>query len=170
MAPLVTVDGTLTARGGVPSSISLGDVASQGRIRVEAVVRQLTGATIQPTPTVATAFGQPVLQTARPTLRVTSVIDQAGTQMVQNPPTASFAIPDVTINDSAPVTVNIEATNVPVGTVVQLHLLPETGPGQVVASTPLAGTTQASSATVSVTILAGFSRGFVRAVFAPSAP
>jgi hypothetical protein len=166
LAPVVTVDGTITAAAGLASNGL--DSGSPGRIRIEAVARQLAGATISPTPALATAFGQPLILTARPRLRVTSIVDQAGTHLVADPPSASFAIPDVTIDDSGPVTVNIEAQNIPVGTVVQLHVVSQTGPGQVVDASPLVGTSAASTATATVTLPSGFSRGFVRAVFTPT--
>jgi hypothetical protein len=166
LAPLVTVDGALTATPG----LAYVGPASPGYIRIEGVSRQLAAATISPQPALATALGQPLILSVRRTLRVTSIVDQAGTQLVQNPPTASFSIPDVTIEDSGPVAVNIVAENIPVGTVVQLYVISENGPSQIVDSTPLAGAAAASSATATVTLPAGFSRGFARAVFTPPTP
>jgi hypothetical protein len=77
-------------------------------------------------------------------------------------------IPDVSINAAGPVRVDIEAQNVPLGTVVQLRLFSEAVPDFTVNSTPLAGTTHASTATAEVTFPPGFSRGFVRATWDPS--
>lgn len=96
-----------------------------------------------------------------------SVTDAAGTHPVSSTPTGSFTIPDVTINDASPVSVEIGARNIPLGTVVQLHLFSDTGATEVVDSTPLAGTLEQSMATVNVTIPSGFSRGFVRATWQP---
>ncbi len=67
----------------------------------------------------------------------------------------TFEMPDVTIMDGAAVPVAIEAKNVPLGTVVKLHLFAENGPDQIVDSTPLAGTVALSTATASITIPLG---------------
>lgn len=79
-------------------------------------------------------------------------------------------MPDVTMNNVSPVDVVIEARNIPVGTVVQLHLLSETDANQIVDSPPLAGTDALSTATATATFPSGFSRGFVRATFGPPSP
>lgn len=74
-------------------------------------------------------------------------------------------MPDVTINAATAVPVLIEARNIPLGTQVKLHLFSENGTDQIRDSTTLAGTLQLSTATVSVVIPSGFSRGFVRATW-----
>lgn len=53
---------------------------------------------------------------------------------------------------SNPVTVNLQATNLPVGTVLQVTLTNELGERTTVNSTPLAGTQASSTATASVTL------------------
>lgn len=100
-----------------------------------------------------------------PSVRVVSV---AGAP-VPPTPTGRVAMPDVTINQPAAVTLQIEAQNIPPGTVVKLHLLSEAdnGTGKIVDSTPLAGTLELSTATASVVIPPGFSQGFVRATWTP---
>ena len=50
---------------------------------------------------------------------------------------------------------------------VKLHLFSENSADQMRDSTPLAGTMQLSTATVSVMLPSGFSRGFVRATWTP---
>ncbi len=79
-------------------------------------------------------------------------------------------MPDVAINNVSPVEVLIEARNIPVGTVVQLHLWNEIGTRQIVDSAPLTGTDALSTATATATFPFGFSRGFVRATFGPPSP
>ena len=80
-------------------------------------------------------------------------------------PTGTFTVPDVTVNANSPLAVAIQAANVPVGTVVTLVIFSENGPDQTIQSTPLAGTLTSSTATASVTLPSGFSKGFVEATF-----
>jgi hypothetical protein len=85
-------------------------------------------------------------------------------------PSGDAATPDASIDQSGPVTVNIEAQNIPLGTVLQVRIMSGATPDFVVNSTPLAGTLQLSTATADVTFPAGFSRGLVRATWTPPAP
>ncbi len=66
-------------------------------------------------------------------------------------------MPDVSINDNGTVTVQIVAHNIPLNTVVKLHIFSENGSDQIVNSTPLIGTLANSTATASVVLLPGFS-------------
>jgi hypothetical protein len=101
-----------------------------------------------------------------PVVRVTSIAGVA----VSATPTGDAATPDATIDQSGPVAVGIEATNVPVGTVVQVRVMSGAVPDFVVDSTPLAGTLQLSTATANVTFPPGFSSGLVRATWSPPSP
>ena len=76
-------------------------------------------------------------------------------------------MPDVTLDDASTVLLEIEARNIPLGTVVHLTITPETGSAQTVDSTPLAGTLELSSATAVMTIPHGFSRFLVKASWTP---
>jgi hypothetical protein len=82
---------------------------------------------------------------------------------IKQDPTGSFELPDVSIDKTTAVTVQIEAHNVPLGTIVRLHIFSENGPDQILDSSPLTGTLAQSTATVTVTLPPGFSRAFVRA-------
>jgi len=166
LAPSVSVPGELHAEGGVGNQLA----GSVGRIRIEAFDRDLGSATISPIPRVAAPLDVFLPPNGPTTLRVTSVTDVNGTQIVPNPPGASFALPDVTIDDGSPVTVEVEARNIPVGTIVQLHLFSEATGVQVVDFQPLAGTDALSTASTTVTIPSGFSRAFVRATWSQSSP
>jgi hypothetical protein len=75
--------------------------------------------------------------------------------------------PDVTIDTPAAITLDIEAHNIPVGTMVQLTISSENGPLQTVTSSPLAGTLALSTATATATLPPGFSRFFVQATWTP---
>ena len=54
-------------------------------------------------------------------------------------------MPDIAINQASPVTVAIQARNIPIGTIVKLHFFSESGPDLLVDSTALQGTVQMSS-------------------------
>lgn len=76
-------------------------------------------------------------------------------------------MPDVTINATTAVPVAIEARNIPPGTVVKLHIFSDNGADQIIDSTALDGTLANLTATASVVLPPGFSRGFVRATWVP---
>jgi len=100
-----------------------------------------------------------------PSVRVVSVAGMP----VPPSPTGSLTMPDITISELTSVPLEIEARNIPPGTVVQLHIFSEAnnGTGQVVNTTPLGGTMQLSTATATYTFPAGFSQGYVRATWTP---
>ena len=158
LAPALSGSGAIQATGG-PSSVNSG---APGRIRLEAIQHSFTGS-FNPGPVRATPFNRNLAPANLPSLRVVSV-DGAP---VPTDSSGSFTVPDVTINKGTAVTVAVEARNIPVGTIVKLHLLSEGGSDQIVNTSPLAGTAAQSTATASVVFPPGFSRGFVRAVWTP---
>lgn len=163
IAPIVSSShpsASLLARGGLPFGNGTG-VGSKGRIRLEAFQHQFT-ARIDPPPTIASP-GPVFTPASAPAVRIVSIDGVA----VPANPTASFIVPDVTLDDAATVTIQLAGSKVPVGTIVHLTLTPETGPTQIVDSTPLAGTFESSTATASVTIPHGFSRFSVQASWTP---
>jgi hypothetical protein len=91
-------------------------------------------------------------------LRVTSV---GGHVINANP----FNFPDTTINSSAPVSVVIQAQWIPITATLTLYVQSETGHDMALSVPALQGTTQASSATLNVTLPAGGSRGWVKAIW-----
>ena len=153
IAPAITGAGTLNVRGGGGLNVRAGSV---GRIRLDAFTQGWTG-TGAPTPSFGTPYNVPS-PTAQPAVRVTSI---GGINVAANP-TGSFITPDVVLNNPNPVTVSIQANNVPVGTVLQLYLFSEVGTDVVLNTAPLAGTLQISTATVQATFQPGYPRGFVR--------
>ncbi len=86
-----------------------------------------------------------------------SVTSVNGTAVNANP----FTFPDVTVATSSPVSVVISATNIPPGTTGNLYIYSETAPDQILPFT-LAGTLASTTATVSVTVPPGGSRGFAK--------
>jgi hypothetical protein len=157
VAPTITGGGALNARGGVHADPHI--AGGVGRIRVDAFVQQFAG-TSNPDASLGTPWAIP-LPTGVPILRVTSV----GGVAVPPNPTGSFVIPDVVINQTAAVLFHIEARNVPLDAVVKLYLISEADPDKILDATALAGTVTLSTATVSIVIPPGFSRGYVRATW-----
>lgn len=156
MAPIISGQGSISAGGG-----GGGTRGSDGRIRLEAFQHNFIGG-VSPAPHFATP-GIVFLPASAPSVRVVRV---AGVDVPENP-TGSFTMPDVAVDNVAAVVVEIEAQNVPVGTVVQLSIFSETGPRQMVESTPLEGTEALSNATAVVTLPHGFSRFSVQANWVP---
>jgi hypothetical protein len=153
-----------------PSTLGQG-AASNGIIRVEAFDLS------QYLPRCSTAeqtLGNPnpVTLANAPTLKIVSV---GGINAPANPVGSSSTVnPDITVPTSVPnpVQVAIQASNIPVGTVVQVRLIPESGTPTIVNSTPLSGSTASSTASASVTLPAsGISviRAFVTLDVVPSA-
>jgi hypothetical protein len=158
VAPTIAGNGTLTAAGG-PSCGSSGI----GVIRMEAFTNSFSGTTTG-TLYLATPFNLFVpASTGQPSVMVTSI----GGVAVPASPTGSFTMPDVTLNSSSPLTINITATNIPAGTTATVYFDTESNPSQSVVSTPLAATSTAgvTTATATVTLKSGYSKGFVVATW-----
>ncbi len=159
VAPHVSGTGTVNVTGG--SALS---VAAPGRVRIETYQRTTT-------PTVApanarTTHGTPsVLEVpaAGPRVRLARVggVDASPT------PSGSFEVPDAVIAAAGPVTVELAASGVPLGTVLTVTFQPEDGAALTATSSPLTGTLAASTATVQVTFPSGFTRVFVQATWTP---
>jgi hypothetical protein len=84
-------------------------------------------------------------------LRIASV---GGVNAPANPAASFAANPDITVPTTVtnPVTVSIQASNIPLGTVVQITQTTDANAKTTANSTPLAGTTANSTATASVTL------------------
>lgn len=130
VAPTVTGTGSLFAGGGATGGI-IKISASTNTFAGQVNVTSVTG-----------GLYNPPLPAGLPLVRVVSV------NGVNAPtfPTASYLVPDVTINSSTPVTVAIAANNLPTGTVVKLYLTSEQGNDTVINCDPLAGTLASSTA------------------------
>ena len=158
VAPTVTLSGLLNASAGgnYYCPVHLGTAA--GVVRIEAFVIGAINASGNLY--TATPYGLFLSRAGTPTVRVVSV----GGNPVATFPTGTFTVPDVAVNSNNPLPVVIEAANVPVGTVVTLVIFSENGPDLIKEAT-LAGTLASSTATVSVALPSGFSKGFVKATF-----
>ena len=155
VAPTISLSGTLNASGFGNNCKG----ASTGVIRIEGF--QIGAISASGNLYTATPYGLFLSPASLPSIKVVSV----GGNPVASSPTGTFTLPDVTVNSNGPLAVAIQAANVPVGTVVTLQIFSENGPDQTILSTPLAGTLAASTATASVTLPSGFSKGFVKASF-----
>ena len=145
MAPLVDGNGSLSVE---PSGLN------KGRVRIEAF-ETATTLDLGNTSFVATLTDSSRIlpDAGTPTVRVVRL----GGIDVPASAAGGFPPADLNINLSGEVTLEIEARNIPVGTVVNLRLLPETGAEIEINSTPLAGTVETSTATATATIPPGFS-------------
>lgn len=165
VADSVTGTGTLNVTRGLGTANLTTNAGANGWIRVEA-----NDSSFFTTGTVTAGsgeYGHPgvvFLPANAPQVRVTSVDSVS----VPAQTTGSFVNPDVTINASTQVAVNLEANNVPVGTTVTLTLRSEDGTTVNVTSAPLAGTLATSTATAGpVTFPHGFTRISVYVSFTP---
>ena len=141
--------GAITARGGNPGDRA--GYGGTGRIRLEAYTNNRTAGTDPPY-----SYGLPssVFVSNIPNLNITSI---AGANAPANP-TGSYAQPDMLLPSSTtnPVTVNVSASNIPVGTSVKVRVIPQYGSENNATST-LSGTDQSSTATVNVNISTTYS-------------
>jgi hypothetical protein len=166
VAPTILGDGTLSARGGARGlgftagfGNGHGGGGASGRIRLEAFTHQFSGTS---NPVAVLASPVRVFLESQPAAAVLRVTSIGGVAI--DAPTASLVMPDAMVETNEPIAVGIEARHIPIGTVVQLHLVSENQPDTVLESTPLAGSDGLSTAMVTIDRLpAGFSRGFLRA-------
>ena len=156
-APVVDGDGSFSTAG------EPGDrTGSLGRIRIEAFDTPFTTITAGKSQYV-TSLSPVFLPDLTPSVRITDVAGQSP----PDSPTGVYLTPDVTIDASGDVDIQIAASNVPVGTVVTLMLVSPAEVTQTVDSTPLAGTFDSSTASATLTIPGGFKQIFVHALWTP---
>lgn len=128
-----------------------GGNGAPGRIRLETYILERTAQTDP----VASTISKPksVFVANLPTLTITSI----GGTPVPGGSTGSFETPDVTLPSvtTNPVTLNISAVNVPVGTTVSITVVPKSGESSTFTSTPLSGTDAGSTATVDINLPTG---------------
>jgi uncharacterized protein with beta-barrel porin domain len=148
IAPTITGSGTLSAQPG--SAISYGGgTGGNGRIRLEATTLSFTGST---TPLTVTSLPQPVFpSTGQPALAVTSI---GGMSAPANPVGSVLAAPDVLlpVGTTNPIAVVLTASNVPIGTTVQLTATPQSGNRTTASCALLDGSQASSSCTASISI------------------
>lgn len=158
VASVLAGTGSVAANGsGSPCGTGIG---SDGRVRFEAFSHTFNGGVAPP------AMRATPVQLFLPTSPPPAVrlVTAAGVPVPVRP-NGTFTLPDVVFNSADPIVLELEGREVPPGTTVQVHLFSETGADQIITSTLLSGTLQLSTATATVTLPSGFSRGFLRAVW-----
>lgn len=153
-APTVTVAGSIRADAG--AGVTAGTInnsypGASGRIRVDAATQTLSGAV---SPAARIGPLQTIPAVAPTLVRISDVAGQA----ISTSTSGDLQSVDVTIDAAGPVTIQVVAQNVPLGTVVKLWITSEGGADQVVDTTALAGTLSSSSASATATLPAGVSR------------
>ncbi len=162
MADRISGAGTIDVHGFAFMGAAAG---GHGRIRLEAFDNDIL-ASGNFVPVAAVTHGNPLHvlpPAAAPSVRVTSV---ASIALPENP-TGSFTPADVVIDTADPVTIEIAAENIPLGTEITLVLNSENGDTVTVLSSGLTGTIGDSTATATATLPAGFTRGIVTATWDP---
>jgi len=167
VAPVIAGNGTITAAGG-SAGFSTGcaggvsDRGASGVVRLEFFQSTFTGTTggnvYNATPV---SLFIPAA-TAQPSIMVTSI---GGVAVAANP-TGSFIVPDVAVNSSSPLTVNIQASNIPPGTIPTVYFSTQNFPDQTItANAGLTGSLASSKTTATVTLNPGYSIGYVVATW-----
>ena len=159
VAPTIAGNGSITAAGGVDGNSSQCGQGTNGIIRLEFFQSTFTGS-LGGTSYVATPVNLFLpASTAQPSIMVTSI----GGVAVPASPTGSFTVPDVALNSTSPLAVNIQGTNIPAGTTPTLYFSTENFPSQQIVATPLAATSTAgiTTATATVTLNPGWSLGYI---------
>lgn len=159
VANTITGAGYIDVRGGgggsVSYGVSSGGTGSRGFIKFEAF--DFTGNTINPNGVpVSTSQPNPVTIPSNPLIRIASI---AGVTVPLVTRGSLQGTPDLTLPGALtnPVTVQLEATNLPVDSVAQVIVTPPNGARTVYQATPLTGTTNLSTATASISIPPGMS-------------
>jgi hypothetical protein len=149
IAPTISGNGQLLARGGTYGYPYNAGTGASGRIRVEATTLTYTGVT---TPVATSSFPQAVFPPAgQPNLSIAS----AGGITAPATPGGSFlAAPDILLptGTTNPVAVALTASNIPLGTVIQVTATPQSGSKTTAVSSGLAGTVASSTATASINL------------------
>ncbi len=158
VAPVLAgAGGILTAQGGIGNP-SCRFAGGNGRIRLERFSTSgLSLATIPPAsisgaPGPVTAASNPALINL-PTLAISSV----GEIAAPGTPGGSYTTADVSLlqGTTNPVSIALTATNIPVGTVFTVKLIPQTGDSTRTSSTPSSGTFANATAAASVNFPVG---------------
>jgi hypothetical protein len=170
IAPAITGNGSLVASNG---AFGNNGIVNSGYVRFNVQTYSFTGtancvtgaAAVQNGSTctsVGPLYNVPSNSTiTQPSLTIT----QINGINVPNPPSGAYLNPDVQINTTNPVTVNVAATNIPLGTQPILRVTSETGTDQSITCAGLAGTVASSTATCTVTFPFSISINALRAVW-----
>lgn len=126
--------------------VSASGYSNDGRIRMEGGDFIDFEGSSNPVPSLAYTPGPLFPPSNAPKLRVTQIAGEP----VPADPEARIKTIDVEISDEGAVTIHIEAMNIPVGTQVQVRVVPQRGPIIETISSPLVGSEVLSTATAIV--------------------
>ncbi len=156
VAPSVSGGGTIDVSGGLQTDTSVHVPANScgggmGRYLISSNANSFSGA--------LNGVGYSGHLALPPSAAATAMVNVTSINGVAVPanPGGSIAFPDVTFSSAGAVTVAIAASNVPVGTIVTLTLIPEIGNIVTATCAGLAGTVASSTSTCSATFPAGSS-------------
>jgi hypothetical protein len=124
-----------------------------GRVRVETALNTFAGTISGASGGSFLSFPTAAVPSNQPLLRITSI----GGQAAPASPAASLITPDITFPSAidAPVTLAVAANNVPLGTTVNIRVVPATGQPTTATSSGLSGTVASSTASATVTLPPG---------------
>lgn len=148
VAPTITGNGQLYAQAGSAAG-NCGGRGGDGRIRLEATTLSYTGSS---TPLAVASLPQPLFPPAgQPSLAIASV---GGVAAPANPSGSVLTTPDITLppGTASPVAVVLIASNVPLGTAVQVVASPQNAAKTTATCTLLDGTLASSTCTASIDI------------------
>jgi hypothetical protein len=140
---------TISGIGQLQAQAQVGSGGANGRIRLEATTLSYTGTA---TPIVSQGFPQPVFPgTGQPTLTIAGI---GGIAAPATPSGNFLATPDVVLptGTTNPVAVALTASNIPLGTVIQVTATPQSGSKTTATSSGLTGTLASSSAAASINL------------------
>jgi hypothetical protein len=143
--------GTINISGGTRSDNT--NPSFGGHVRIEAALNTYSGTITGASGGSFLSFPTASVPNNQPVLRIVSI---AGTAMPANP-VASIVTPDVTFASAieAPVTLTVGASNVPLGTTVNIRVVPAVGQPTTAISNGLSGTLASSTANASVSLPPG---------------
>jgi hypothetical protein len=151
VATEITGTGAIYLQGGTRYNGAV--QASGGFIRLESSINTYTGAIVGSAGGSFISFPTAPLPTNQPQLRITAI---NGTS-APTTPSASLTAPDIAFPAAieTPVTLDVAASNVPLGTTVNIRVAPAVGSPTTAVSSALTGTVASSTAQATVTLPPG---------------
>ena len=146
----MSIAGNLFARGGASGPYNNGGGGGLGRIRLETYSLTLSGG--GGTAEAVQGFPQPLFPPAgQPSLAITSI---GGLPVPAAPAGSVLAAPDVLLptGTTNPVAVVLTASNIPLGTAIQVTATPQAGAKTSAISSGLSGTVASSTAAASISL------------------
>jgi hypothetical protein len=151
VATEVTGSGSLIVYGGTRNNGT--NPAGGGFVRIESSFNTFTGSIQGAAGGSFISFPTAPIPANLPHLRITALNGTAA----PTSPTASLSAPDITFPSAvdAPVTLDVAASNVPLGTTVNIRVAPASGSPSTAVTSGLAGTVASSTAQATVTLPPG---------------